>query len=508
MAIDGSFRLESAVDRFLARCPQLGRYPQLDSLAKKGDMVTEEEVVKVVADIFLHPNYTIPLIGCFRPIARKIVDKVVAMLHLVGNLGSSSDYIILLSDNSDDKLTLDNAMGQGVSVIDFYHQQGRSLHLHECACLAFCRALDLAPFLSGSVLTYFKFAPPPYERIANQEAICKMSRKDLDSGRTIGSGRMSSGLYLFQVNTSKRQAHNAVVASCLHVVHISYRFLMMEPEVFCELWDWSCFLDLVRKTLDMGSHLEFAKDISDVRWCAVQVLSIILRMNDRATASLGVGAEEALSCLLRWEEFCEDVAVEKAGMYIGSSDCTTMGSAVGQTEFSRVNCLQSFSTNSLVLSQLDGIEPSMKRRREDRSYGDPFVMTSTIKKSFEMALLAVSQNWPVLFYGPAGCGKSALIRKLAEETGNNVLSIHMDDQIDGKMLVGSYICTEQPGEFRWQPGSLTQAVLNGLWVVFENIDKAPSDVLPILVPLLEGASSFVTSHGEVGMHLVALGGKL
>lgn len=92
---------------------------------------------------------------------------------------------------------------------------------------------------------------------------------------------------------------NQVVASCLHVVHISYRFLMMEPEVFCELWDWSCFLDLVRKTLDMGSHLEFAKDISDVRWCAVQVLSIILRMNDRATASLGVGAEEALSCLLR-----------------------------------------------------------------------------------------------------------------------------------------------------------------------------------------------------------------
>lgn len=32
----------------------------------------------------------------------------------------------------------------------------------------------------------------------------------------------------------------------------------------------------------------------------------------------------------------------------------------------------------------------------------------------------------------------------------------MDDQIDGKTLMGSYVCTEQPGEFRWQPGSLTQ----------------------------------------------------
>lgn len=37
-----------------------------------------------------------------------------------------------------------------------------------------------------------------------------------------------------------------------------------------------------------------------------------------------------------------------------------------------------------------------------------------------------------------------------------VLSIHMDDQIDGKTLIGSYVCTERPGEFRWQPGSLTQ----------------------------------------------------
>lgn len=112
-----------------------------------------------------------------------------------------------------------------------------------------------------------------------------------------------------------------------------------------------------------------------------------------------------------------------------------------------------------------------------------------------------------------------------------VLSIHMDDQIDSKTLIGSYVCTEQPGEFRWQPGSLTQvcidgsenihhfhnlaliilfncyaivfesatsqAVLKGFWVVFEDIDKAPMDVLSILLPLLEGASSFATGHGEV-----------
>lgn len=114
-----------------------------------------------------------------------------------------------------------------------------------------------------------------------------------------------------------------------------------------------------------------------------------------------------------------------------------------------------------------------------------------------------------------------------------VLSIHMDDQIDGKTLIGSYVCMEQPGEFKWQPGSLTQvwfflyilccfsftclpdcyaliyiyiynffpplgqAILNGYWVVFEDIDKAPSDMQSVLLPLLEGARSFATGYGEV-----------
>ncbi|XP_047327425.1 midasin-like [Impatiens glandulifera] len=45
-------------------------------------------------------------------------------------------------------------------------------------------------------------------------------------------------------------------------------------------------------------------------------------------------------------------------------------------------------------------------------------------------------------------------------------------------------------------GSLTQADMNGYWVVFEDIDKAPSDVQSLLLPLLEGACLFSTGHGE------------
>ena len=45
-----------------------------------------------------------------------------------------------------------------------------------------------------------------------------------------------------------------------------------------------------------------------------------------------------------------------------------------------------------------------------------------MRKSFEMVVLAVSQKWPVLLYGPAGAGKSALINKLALDSGNQGIS--------------------------------------------------------------------------------------
>jgi len=42
-----------------------------------------------------------------------------------------------------------------------------------------------------------------------------------------------------------------------------------------------------------------------------------------------------------------------------------------------------------------------------------------------------------------------------------------------------------------------QAIMNGFWVVLEDIDKAPSDVPLVLSSLLGGSCSFLTSQGEV-----------
>ncbi|XP_040370504.1 midasin isoform X3 [Rosa chinensis] len=470
--MDGSFSLDSALERLLDRCPKLRSFPKFDWLSKKGDKVTEDEVVQALVEVFVNPSYTIPLTGCFRPIAEEVVVKTVELLRLVPNLGTNTD-------KRGGSFGEDRDLSEVYSVIEFYNRAGRGLDLHEHACLAFCRALDLAPFLLGSVESYFKFAPPPFERILKRPKTSDLS---------------------FEVGTG-----------VLYAVRISYRLLLTEYNKFSEVWDLACFLELVSHyaNLDLRcSTPDIVEVITDIRWCGLQIVLLILKLSDKAISNLGIGDEDAFSCLLRWKEFCRDVSLEDAGLYVDLFNGEESESQNESIDYHQRSCLQPSSLNTMPIpsSQCYGIQPQIKRQRNERSAANPlpndisganpFVLTSAVKKSYEMMLLAVSQRWPVLLYGPTGSGKSALISKLSQDSGNHVLSIHMDDQIDGRTLIGSYVCTEKPGEFRWQQGSLTQAVSMGYWVVFEDIDKAPSDVHSILSPLLDGARSFATGHGQ------------
>ena len=69
-----------------------------------------------------------------------------------------------------------------------------------------------------------------------------------------------------------------------------------------------------------------------------------------------------------------------------------------------------------------------------------------------------------------------------------IVELHIDDQMDIKTLLGTYVCSDLPGEFHWQPGVLTQAVVSGRWVVVDDIDRAPFDILSSLTNLIENHS--------------------
>lgn len=44
-------------------------------------------------------------------------------------------------------------------------------------------------------------------------------------------------------------------------------------------------------------------------------------------------------------------------------------------------------------------------------------------------------------------------------SNDKLLTVQLGDETDSKMMLGSYHCTDVPGEFVWQPGVLTKVCL-------------------------------------------------
>jgi midasin (ATPase involved in ribosome maturation) len=135
-------------------------------------------------------------------------------------------------------------------------------------------------------------------------------------------------------------------------------------------------------------------------------------------------------------------------------------------------------------SAFKGSDPSSLT---DKDLNGELVHTSTTKQNLYHLMQAIITEKPVLLSGTAGSGKSSIIRELSILTGNhkNLIVLHINEQTDGKSLIGSYVCTDIPGEFIWQAGIITQAVLNGYWLVIEDIDYVNLEIISLLSLLLE-----------------------
>ncbi|KAJ3030565.1 UNVERIFIED_CONTAM: AAA ATPase midasin [Siphonaria sp. JEL0065] len=125
------------------------------------------------------------------------------------------------------------------------------------------------------------------------------------------------------------------------------------------------------------------------------------------------------------------------------------------------------------------------------------VWTETTRKNLNRIAVSVSIGAPVLVTGGAGVGKTSLVEEVARMVGQkDLLKIHLGDQTDSKVLLGTYVCQNEPGSFKWQPGILTTAVMQGRWVLIEDLDLAPLEVVSVLIPLLETGHLFIPARGE------------
>ena len=130
--------------------------------------------------------------------------------------------------------------------------------------------------------------------------------------------------------------------------------------------------------------------------------------------------------------------------------------------------------------------------------GSSLVMTSTVGENLHVLAEAIKCERPVLLTGPLGAGKTSLVREAAKRlaTEETMLVLHLNEQIDAKLLIGMYTTAAGPGSFTWQPGVLTKAVTEGRWVLIEDFDRASAEIVSMLLPLLERKEMLIPHWGE------------
>ena len=115
------------------------------------------------------------------------------------------------------------------------------------------------------------------------------------------------------------------------------------------------------------------------------------------------------------------------------------------------------------------------------------VYTSTIANNLHLTASALRTKKPLLLTGLAGSGKTLLVRHIAQRLGklDKMVTMHLNEQSDAKLLIGVYTTGDTPGSFVWKPGVLTTAVQEGRWLFIEDLDRAPNEIIGTLLPLIE-----------------------
>ncbi|WKX90319.1 hypothetical protein Q1695_009285 [Nippostrongylus brasiliensis] len=118
---------------------------------------------------------------------------------------------------------------------------------------------------------------------------------------------------------------------------------------------------------------------------------------------------------------------------------------------------------------------------EDTNY----VITKTVKQNLaDIARITSSGRFPILLEGETSAGKTSIICHLARITGNVIVRINNHEHTDVQEYMGSYVGDEN-GRLVFREGALVTAVRNGSWVILDELNLAPTDIIEALNRLLD-----------------------
>lgn len=108
--------------------------------------------------------------------------------------------------------------------------------------------------------------------------------------------------------------------------------------------------------------------------------------------------------------------------------------------------------------------------------------------------IGIRDNMPALLIGETGTGKTSAIRNLAEKTKHGLRRVNLNGGTTADELVGKILLNEK-GTI-WVDGVLTEAMRNGEWILFDEINAALPEVLFVLQSVLDDDGYLVLTEKD------------
>jgi midasin len=117
---------------------------------------------------------------------------------------------------------------------------------------------------------------------------------------------------------------------------------------------------------------------------------------------------------------------------------------------------------------------------------EDYIMTPSVEtKLIDLARIILTRRFPILIEGPTSSGKTSSVEYLAKRTGHRFIRINNHEHTDIQEYIGSYVSDPLTGKLVFKDGLLVRALRNGDWIVLDELNLAPTDVLEALNRLLD-----------------------
>lgn len=101
----------------------------------------------------------------------------------------------------------------------------------------------------------------------------------------------------------------------------------------------------------------------------------------------------------------------------------------------------------------------------------------------EILELAINNKENILLEGESGCGKTSMIKEIANERGCKLIRINLNGQTGVEDIIGYKTLIN--GNVDFINGALVDAMINGDWIVFDELNACSPEVLFSLQSLLD-----------------------